>query len=235
VEPHECGGQSHGGRCAGECGTAPVPFAAEYVRLTKQEHVPLKYEAEYWQSQHCRAVKRMEWQAEHDRRKLLRHKALAGITCGVIICDRYSAYKKFARLHPGVLLAFCWAHQRRDLLSAQDLQTIQGLLGQPPVLNRTDLSRRLCEQLNWRKPNDCLSSLRIHRFRGRDFVVGAGAVPSKGVGGRSRPRLTGHCVSTAHPSGSHPSRRSPCSRPPCPRPRYRWTSPRWNGWTSLGR
>ncbi|HEY9108484.1 MAG TPA: IS66 family transposase [Roseateles sp.] len=43
-------------------------------------------------------------------------KALAGITCGVIICDRYSAYKKFARLHPGVLLAFCWAHQRRDFL-----------------------------------------------------------------------------------------------------------------------
>jgi transposase len=43
-------------------------------------------------------------------------RALAGITCGVIICDRYSAYKKFARLHPGVLLAFCWAHQRRDFL-----------------------------------------------------------------------------------------------------------------------
>jgi transposase len=31
-------------------------------------------------------------------------------------CDRYSAYKKFARLHPGVILAFCWAHQRRDFL-----------------------------------------------------------------------------------------------------------------------
>ena len=37
--------------------------------------------------------------------------------------------------------------------SAQDLQTIQGLLAQTPALNRTDLSRRLCEQLNWRKPN----------------------------------------------------------------------------------
>ena len=31
--------------------------------------------------------------------------------------------------------------------SAQDLQTIQGLLAQTPALNRTDLSRRLCEQL----------------------------------------------------------------------------------------
>ncbi len=35
---------------------------------------------------------------------------------GIISCDRYSAYKKFARLNPGVLLAFCWSHQRRDFL-----------------------------------------------------------------------------------------------------------------------
>ena len=41
---------------------------------------------------------------------------LAGVHSGIISCDRYSAYKKFARLHPGVVLAFCWAHVRRDLL-----------------------------------------------------------------------------------------------------------------------
>ena len=41
---------------------------------------------------------------------------LAGVETGIISCDRYSAYKKFARLHPGVILAFCWAHQRRDFL-----------------------------------------------------------------------------------------------------------------------
>ena len=41
---------------------------------------------------------------------------LAGVQSGVISCDRYSAYKKFARLHPAVVLAFCWAHQRRDFL-----------------------------------------------------------------------------------------------------------------------
>ena len=35
---------------------------------------------------------------------------------GIISCDRYSAYKKFAREHPEFVLAFCWAHQRRDLL-----------------------------------------------------------------------------------------------------------------------
>jgi transposase len=41
---------------------------------------------------------------------------LGDVRRGVINCDRYSAYKKFARLHPGVLLAFCWAHARRDFL-----------------------------------------------------------------------------------------------------------------------
>ena len=42
---------------------------------------------------------------------------LAGVDSGFISCDRYAAYKKFARLHPGVVLAFCWAHQRRDFLA----------------------------------------------------------------------------------------------------------------------
>jgi transposase len=41
---------------------------------------------------------------------------LAGVDGGIISCDRYSGYKKFARLNPGVKLAFCWAHQRRDFL-----------------------------------------------------------------------------------------------------------------------
>lgn len=41
---------------------------------------------------------------------------LAGVDKGVICCDRYSGYKRFARLNPGVVLAFCWAHVRRDFL-----------------------------------------------------------------------------------------------------------------------
>ena len=36
----------------------------------------------------------------------------------VIVCDRYSAYKKLARLALNILLAFCWAHVRRDFLDA---------------------------------------------------------------------------------------------------------------------
>ena len=34
----------------------------------------------------------------------------------IIVCDRYSAYKKLARLAANILLAFCWAHVRRDFL-----------------------------------------------------------------------------------------------------------------------
>ena len=34
----------------------------------------------------------------------------------IIVCDRYSAYKKLARLSEVILLAFCWAHVRRDYL-----------------------------------------------------------------------------------------------------------------------
>jgi transposase len=33
-----------------------------------------------------------------------------------VICDRYSAYKKLARLNPAIILAFCWVHVRRDFL-----------------------------------------------------------------------------------------------------------------------
>jgi len=36
----------------------------------------------------------------------------------IIVCDRYSAYKKLARLSDAIELAFCWAHVRRDFLDA---------------------------------------------------------------------------------------------------------------------
>jgi transposase len=36
----------------------------------------------------------------------------------IIVCDRYSAYKKLARLALNILLAFCWAPMRRDFLDA---------------------------------------------------------------------------------------------------------------------
>jgi transposase len=33
---------------------------------------------------------------------------------GIILCDRYSAYGKFGREHPGFVLSWCWVHVRRD-------------------------------------------------------------------------------------------------------------------------
>jgi transposase len=41
---------------------------------------------------------------------------LQGVSQGILSVDRYSAYRKFARQTPGVSLAICWAHQRRDFL-----------------------------------------------------------------------------------------------------------------------
>ena len=35
----------------------------------------------------------------------------------IVVCDRYSAYKKLARLNDEITLAFCWAHVRRDFLA----------------------------------------------------------------------------------------------------------------------
>lgn len=36
----------------------------------------------------------------------------------IVVCDRYSAYKKFAKDKAYIILAFCWAHVRRDFLDA---------------------------------------------------------------------------------------------------------------------
>jgi len=36
----------------------------------------------------------------------------------IVICDRYSAYKSLARQLTFIILAFCWAHVRRDFLDA---------------------------------------------------------------------------------------------------------------------
>ena len=45
---------------------------------------------------------------------------LGGLRKGaVLVCDRYSAYKKLDRLAGGrLVLSFCWAHVRRDFIKA---------------------------------------------------------------------------------------------------------------------
>jgi transposase len=43
------------------------------------------------------------------------HKDLVEV---VLVCDRYSAYKSLAKDHDAMVLAYCWAHVRRDFLNA---------------------------------------------------------------------------------------------------------------------
>lgn len=47
----------------------------------------------------------------------------------IIVCDRYSAYKKLARLAENIVLAFCWAHVRRDVLRGRARGARVGTLG----------------------------------------------------------------------------------------------------------
>jgi transposase len=41
-----------------------------------------------------------------------------GLEQVIVVCDRYSGYKRLARENTVILLAFCWAHVRRDFLDA---------------------------------------------------------------------------------------------------------------------
>lgn len=43
---------------------------------------------------------------------------LGNVHEGILVVDRYSAYKSFAKKHSGIILAFCWAHCRGDFLEA---------------------------------------------------------------------------------------------------------------------
>jgi transposase len=44
---------------------------------------------------------------------------LGGVEEGILCVDRYSVYKSFAKNKRGILLAFCWTHQRRDFLKLE--------------------------------------------------------------------------------------------------------------------
>jgi len=57
------------------------------------------------------------YQLDSSRSAAVPSAVLAGVKGGTISCDRHGAYKKFARLHPEFTLSYCWAHQRRDLLT----------------------------------------------------------------------------------------------------------------------
>jgi transposase len=44
---------------------------------------------------------------------------LGGVEEGILCVDRYAVYKSFAKNKTGIILAFCWTHQRRDFLKLE--------------------------------------------------------------------------------------------------------------------
>ena len=44
---------------------------------------------------------------------------LGGVEEGILCVDRYAVYKSFAKNKAGIILAFCWTHQRRDFLKLE--------------------------------------------------------------------------------------------------------------------
>ena len=43
---------------------------------------------------------------------------LGRVVEGILLVDRYSAYKSFVKKREGIVLAFCWSHARRDFIEA---------------------------------------------------------------------------------------------------------------------
>ncbi len=65
---------------------------------------------------HCESV--VHFVLDPTRSAQVPIKELSDSEGGVVICDRYSGYKKLARiLGKKIILAFCWAHQRRDFIA----------------------------------------------------------------------------------------------------------------------
>jgi transposase len=63
---------------------------------------------------HCASV--IHYVLDPTRAATVPIRELSGSKGGIVVCDRYSGYKKLARILGTILLAFCWAHQRRDFI-----------------------------------------------------------------------------------------------------------------------
>lgn len=52
------------------------------------------------------------------------HEHLGTVIEGILLVDRYSAYKSFAKNKKGIMLAFCWSHAKRDFDEAGKKYTV---------------------------------------------------------------------------------------------------------------
>ncbi len=64
-----------------------APFAGVFVRLTKQEHIQLKSEAQRWQGLHRKALGRAQWREERYQRIVRELKAQATSTHAKLLAD----------------------------------------------------------------------------------------------------------------------------------------------------
>jgi hypothetical protein len=89
------------------------PFSLDTITIAKAEHIKLKV----WL---IRSASVIYYVIDPSRSAAVPGAHFKGLSQdqGIIVCDRYSAYKKLARLLPIILLAFCWARVRREFLNA---------------------------------------------------------------------------------------------------------------------
>jgi Domain of unknown function (DUF4338) len=89
--------------------------------------------------------------------------------------------------------------------SADEIQTIQRLMAQDPGLKRTPLSRRICELLDWTKPNgelkDMTCRVALLRMQADGLIT---LPPSQMPGGRGRPRFPPTAATAAQPPLAQP-------------------------------
>ena len=88
-----------------------------------------------------------------------------GLRAGtVIVCDRYSAYKRLARLLGGmVVLQFCWAHMRRDFIQCAAGQTdladwCAAWLGRIAAVYRLNAARLDCHDPGTERQSDAFDA-----------------------------------------------------------------------------
>ena len=117
----------------------------------------------------CLSADAVRLRVEPSRSAVAAASLFGGIRRAVLVCDRYPAYAKLERTHPGQFeRAYCWAHMRRDFLAVGRAR--------PDLQGWTDGEGR---KASWRKPDPRrgpLQSLLKHRT-GLEVFVGKPYVP----------------------------------------------------------
>jgi transposase len=70
----------------------------------------------HWHMWVSRSVDTCVYVLDPERSNRVVARLLKGVTQGIICADRHSSFKAFVRRNEGFIIAFCWAHQRRDFL-----------------------------------------------------------------------------------------------------------------------